>query len=331
MSNKEAFFSIVIPNWNGQHFLKKCLDSIDAQNYRNFEVIVVDNGSKDDSVEYIAKNYPDTIVEKLPKNIGFAPAVNIGIKKAKGNFIFLLNNDTELDRHFLTAMEEAESEFPDAGIFASKMLDFADHTIIDTCGDKMTWTGRSYKYGELKKDGEEFNQNYYIFGACAGASVYRKEVFEAIGLFDEDFFAYLEDVDIDFRSQLAGFKCVFVPKARVYHIGSATTGKRSPFGFGLMIKNHWHLIYKNFPTQQLILYLPKIFYSDFRFFLAAVRYGFTKDFFKGLFQAISQFPKMIPKRTEIQNNRKVSLTYLDSIVDKNFKYKSLSELINGRK
>jgi len=331
MSTKEPFLSIIIPNWNGQKFLKTCLDSIYHQSYKNFEIILVDNGSSDDSIPFLEKNYPEVRTIKLPKNLGFSPAVNIGIREAKGDYIFLLNNDTELADDFLIEMKKAILENPEVGFFASKMLDFKDHTIIDTVGDRMTWSGRSYKLGMLEKDSPKYQTPYLIFGACGGAAVYQKEMLDKIGLLDEDFFAYLEDIDLDFRAQLSGYKCLFVPEAKVFHIGSATSSTISGFAFKLMIKNHWHLIYKNYPWQKIVVNLPKIAYSDLRFFAASVRYHFVRDYLWGLTHAIAEFPKMIKKRQLIQRNRTVSLKYLDSIIDKNFNYKTIGELLHGRK
>lgn len=324
-------FSIIIPNWNGQKFLKVCLDSIREQSYKNFEIIIIDNGSADDSVSFLEQNYSEVGLIKLEKNIGFAAAVNIGIKKAKSELIFLLNNDTELDRDFLKEMNDVANNNPEAGMFAAKMLSFQNRDVIDTCGDRMTWSGRSYKFGEGEKDSELFSKQYFTFGACAGAAVYRKEMFDEIGLFDEDFFAYLEDVDIDFRAQLAGFKCLFVPEAIVYHLGSATSNQISGFAFRLMIKNHYHLIFKNFPLMKLIVNCPKFVYSDLRFLAAAIRYRLVGPYFAGIGQAIIQSPKMFTKRRNIQKNRKVNLKYLDSVIDTNFDYKPIFKAIYDRK
>lgn len=323
--------SIIIPNWNGKRFLKTCLDSIYNQSSNNFEIIFVDDCSTDDSIEFVKKNYPDIKIVEKKRNSGFPSSVNLGIKAAKGKFVALLNNDTELDKDWIKEIITAAEEYPEAGFFASKMLDFKNRSIIDSCGDEIAWSGRSYKIGELEKDGEKFNKNRFVFGACAGAAVYKKEVFDKIGLFDEDFSFYLEDVDIDFRAQLAGFKCLFVSKARVYHIGSATAGKKSPFSFKMMIKNHYHVIYKNFPTKKIWQNLFKIMYSDIRFFAAAIKYHFVREYFWGMFHALSEHSKMVTKRKNIQKNRKVTLEYLDEIINSKFKYKSIAKALYDRK
>jgi GT2 family glycosyltransferase len=194
------------------------------------------------------------------------------------------------------------------------MLDFKQRNIIDSCGDTASWKGKFTDIGKLKNDGPDFEKEKYVFGACAGAALYRKELFKKIGLFDEDFFAYLEDVDISFRAQIAGFKCVFVPKAIVYHIGSGTAGKKSGFIFKLVIKNRWHVIYKNFPISRIIIFSPLILWVEFRFFLAAIIHGFIKEYFWGVKNAFLEHKKMILKRKKIQDSRKVTLKYLDNLM-----------------
>ncbi len=313
-------YSIVIPNWNGQRFLKACFDSIERQTYSEYEVLMVDNGSVDDSIKFTEKNYPKVKIIKLPENIGFSPAVNIGIKAAQNDYIFLLNNDTELDKNFLAETKKGIEQHPEAGFFATKMLDFKNHAILDSCGDGMSWSGRFYNIGSLEKDGQKYDDEKFVFGACGGAAIYKKEVFESIGYFDSDFFAYVEDVDISFRAQLAGFQCLFIPAARVYHIGSATTGKKSGFSFKMMIKNHFHLIYKNYPTRKLLSNFGKLTYNELRLILTAGKNGFIKEYFWGAYRAFLEYPKMRPKRGVIQHNIKVSVKYLDQIIDKTYHY-----------
>lgn len=330
MRSESNHISIIIPNYNGSNFLKTCFDSIDNQSRSCFEIILIDDCSTDDSVSFVKKNYPSVEVIQKKKNSGFPSSVNIGIKAAKGNLVALLNNDTELDKDWVEEIINAVDTYPDADFFASKMLDFKNRSIIDSCGDGMSWAGRGYKIGTLEKNVGQYDQEKFVFGACAGAAVYKKEVFDKIGLFDEDFSFYLEDVDIDFRAQLAGLRCLFVPKAKVYHIGSATAGKRSAFSYKMMIKNHFHLIYKNFPIARICKNIFKIIYSELRFLAAGVKHGFTKEYFWAVGKAIKEHDRMRPKRKIIQSNIKVSSRYLDSIIDQDFKYKSLADSLNTK-
>lgn len=307
-------FSIIIPNWNGQKFLKTCLDSLQAQSFSDFEIILVDNGSTDDSIKYVAKNYPKIKIIALPKNIGFAGGVNTGIKVAQGKIITLLNNDTELDVDWLKEIDSAATEQPEAGFFATKMLDFKHRDIIDSCGNGLAWSGRSYAIGRNQKNDQKWSKTRFVFGACGGAAAYRRELFNKVGLFDETFFSYLEDVDLDFRAQLQGFKCLFVPEAKVYHLGSATYGRHSPGTFCLVTKNRWHFIYKNFPLSKIILNFHKILTSEIRFFLASLKHKFPRAYFSGILAAIREHLEMVAKRREIQKSKKVDVKYLEEII-----------------
>jgi len=318
--------SIIIPNWNGIKFLKICLDSIKKQTYNNYEVIIVDNGSTDNSILFIKKHYPWVKLIKLDKNIGFSPAVNLGIKSSNGELIALINNDLEMDINWLKIISDSADKYPEYGFFACKMLDFKHRNLIDSCGDAMSWSGRSWKLYEFETT-SKITENYPVFGACAGAAVYRKKMLDKIGLFDEDFFAYLEDVDLDFRAQLAGYKCLFIANAIVYHIGSGTSGKRSGFSFELMIKNHYHLIYKNFPTIKLFSSLPKLLYSELRLFIAAIKYKFLINYLRGLYRAFKEFPRMIKKRKQIQSNIKVDTDYLNTVIYNKFPYGKLKKYV----
>lgn len=309
-------FSIVIPNWNGLKYLPLCLKSLEDQIRKADQIIVVDNGSTDGSIEYLLQN-PKIELVRLGKNFGFPGGVNAGIKEAKGELIALLNNDTEVDPHWVETMVKAATGNPEADFFASKMLDFEKREIVDCCGNGMSWYGRSYPRSRGEKS-RDHNKNEYVFGACAGAAVYRKTLFQKVGYFDEDFFFSLEDVDMDFRSELSGSRCLFVADAIVYHLGSATAGARSPFSFKMMVKNHFHLMYKNIPTAKFWLNLHKIFYSEARFFLASIRHHFFKEYFIGTLDAMGQYRLMRKKRRLIQSTRKVDFAYLNSIIDRNF-------------
>jgi hypothetical protein len=322
-SSSTPLFSIVIPNWNGKHFLEVCFNAIAAQTEKSQETILVDNGSTDGSLEFCAEKYPWVKVVALPQNLGFAAGVNAGIKVARGEYIILLNNDTEVDPNWLKELKSGIEAHPEASFFACKMLDFKDRTIIDSAGDALTWSGRSYKVGELEKDNGQYDTPRLVFGACGGASVYHRSVFDKIGLFDEDFFAYLEDIDIDFRAQLAGFQCLYLPGARVYHIGSATAGKRSAFSFKLMVRNHWWMILKNFPTSKLIQHAPRLAYAELRLLAAALKYHFGKEWWWAVGDAVAKCKSMRQKRQHIQASRTVPLAYLDSIIQPNFAYKPL--------
>jgi len=217
---------IVIPNFNGKVFLQNCLDSLAKQSGVDFTVFVVDNGSEDGSVGFLRENYPDIKIIAWNENRGFSAAVNAGINAGSAPLIFLLNNDTELDDNCLEELLAAARTKTEYDFFAAKMLNFHDHTRLDGAGDAFILGGVGYKIGTMEADSKYYSTARQVFGACAGAALYRRKLFEEIGDFDEDFFAYLEDVDFNFRANSRGKKCWYVPEAGVYHIGSATTGSK---------------------------------------------------------------------------------------------------------
>ena len=202
--------SIIIPNFNGKQFLKECLNSIKKQNFSPYEVIIIDNGSTDGSVEYLNENYPEFALIQNQDNLGFATAVNQGIKISNAEYVFLLNNDTELEddclSNLLNCIEDDETIFA----VSSKMIQNHDRDLIDDAGDEYTILGFTKKVGN-NRSSELYQSKREIFSACAGAALYRRSIFDIIGYFDENFFAYMEDVDISYRARIYGFKSVYCP------------------------------------------------------------------------------------------------------------------------
>ncbi|BDZ69401.1 glycosyltransferase family 2 protein [Methanobacterium ferruginis] len=244
--------TVIIPNYNGKHFLKECLKSLKNQNYQ-FEVIIIDNASNDGSVNYIKENYPESTLIENKTNLGFGGAVNQGIKASNSEYILLLNNDVQLEVDAILNLLKCIKK--DENIFAvsPKMIQYNDRDKMDDAGDEYTLLGLTRRVG-YGKSAEGYNRKREIFSACAGASIYRRNVFEKIGYFDENFFAYMGDVDISYRARIHGYKCVYCPEAIVYHIGSASTGSRyNEFKTRLAARNNVYVPYKNMPWPQLIL------------------------------------------------------------------------------
>ena len=247
--------AIVIPNYNGIKFLADCLTSLKQQSVQNFDVIVVDDCSTDDSLNEIKCNFSWVQSVKRDKNGGFAVSVNDGIRYAKQNgaeYIILLNNDTVADSLFVEKLMKAIEG--NAKIFSvqAKMLSLKEPEIIDDAGDFYTVMGWAYARGKGKKI-SKYNKKTPIFAACAGAAIYRAAVFDEIGYFDEEHFAYLEDIDIGYRAKLYGYSNLYEPEAVVYHAGSATSGSRyNEFKTRLAARNSVYLIYKNQTVLQII-------------------------------------------------------------------------------
>jgi GT2 family glycosyltransferase len=310
--------SIVIPNLNGKEHLKSCLPSIAVQKADNFKVIVVDNGSTDGSAKFVKDSYPEAEIIRFESNTGFAAAVNAGIVKATEQFdpdyILLLNNDIELEQDFLSIAINTFEEVPECDIIAVKMMNFYKRNIIDDTGNFITKKGgTSYPRGNGQEDTGQFDKPEFIFGACAGAAFYRKEVFEKIGLFDESFFAYLEDIDLAFRAQLAGLKCYYQPKAVCYHKRGGSTISTFKFQMKLNERNAVWLRIKNYPLVLYILYQPLFFLSRLRrLFFIWKNNGFSCfiSAVAGYFEGIIKSPSILPKRFSIQKKRQVTVKYI---------------------
>jgi GT2 family glycosyltransferase len=298
---------VIIPNWNGLPFLKRCLDALVRQTYQDFSIVVVDNGSTDNSIVWLRENMPSVHVIVNPTNRGFAAAVNQGIRASSSEFIATLNNDTEPEPGWLEALVRAAESDNRVGMCASKML-FADQPhIINSAGISIDPVGIAWDYrgGEQDRPDQEKGPTE-VFGPCAGAALYRRGMLEEIGLFDEDFFAYLEDVDLAWRARLAGWQAIYVPAARVYHFHSATLGEGSSFKSFLLGRNKVWLILKNYPMPWLAYYLPLILIYDlFAIFYAIVARG---DFhaLQGRVVALSKWSIIWQKRRQVQSLRRIT-------------------------
>lgn len=252
----DPLISIVIVNFNGQRFLEPCLSSLAGQSFKNFEIILVDNNSSDGSVDFIHEHFPEVTVIKNKENAGFTGGANAGIRASRGEFILTLNNDTTADPHFIENLVKPMVSDPGVGMCASKML-FPDGRINST-GICIARSGAAWDRGIYEPDSGQYDGKVDVFGPCAGAALYRKSMLDEIGLFDEDFFIFMEDVDLAFRARLAGWVCRFVPSARVIHIMGGTAGTDSELSVFYGNRNLlWNTI-KNFPSRTLLIYLPWI-------------------------------------------------------------------------
>jgi GT2 family glycosyltransferase len=242
--------SVIIPTWNGRALLEVSLPSLAAQSFTDFETIVVDNGSTDDTLAWLAAQHPHVVVVGLPENRGFAAAVNEGLRAAQGEVIALLNNDTEVDADWLGALVSALDRHPGVGICASRILNYYDRTRIDSAGDKLGLFADQVGHGE--PDGPAFAEPRLVLSACAAAAAYRRAVFDRIGPFDERFVSYLEDVDVGLRARLAGFDTLYVPDAVIYHMVSATSQRLSHTKLQLLLRNSLFLFFQYMPTRTVL-------------------------------------------------------------------------------
>lgn len=307
--------TVIIPNWNTQRFLGTCLSSLRKQYFKDFEVILVDSGSTDNSVNFVKDNFPEVRTIALEKNLGFSGAVNTGIAASDTELVALLNNDTEQDPRWLDALVLAADLHSDIGFFASKLLDFHDRKKLDGAGDALRKSGLPYRLGHGERDRGQYEETTFVFGACAAAALYRREMLDDIGFFDDDFFAYCEDGDLSFRAQLAGYRCLYVPEAVVYHIGGASTGgKRNSTSTRLGTRNSLNLLVKNLPAELFLRHSPFFVLGQFSRLLITIPSGLWKAYAKGLLEALQLLPVMLRKRRDIQKRRRVSTDYVVTLL-----------------
>ncbi|MCI8514207.1 MAG: glycosyltransferase family 2 protein [Lachnospiraceae bacterium] len=278
--------TVIIPNYNGKHFMEPCMEALANQTYTDFEILVIDNASSDGSAEFIRERYREARLLVMEKNLGFSGAVNVGIRASDTPYVLLLNNDTRVRRHFVEAMVKTIERSEKIFSVSSKMIQMYHPDYIDDAGDQYCLIGWGFQRG-ISHPATQYTRFCQVFSACAGAAIYRREVFEEIGYFDEMYFAYLEDMDIGYRARIAGYRNLYCPTAVVEHVGSGTSGsKYNAFKVRLAARNSVYLNYKNMPAAQMVLNaLPLAFgwFLKYRFF---VKRGFGDEFRAGLREGI---------------------------------------------
>ena len=316
MDHRASSVSVVIPNWNGAHHLPTCLDSLRRQTATDIQVIVVDNGSTDGSLELLQRRYPEVEVLPLEKNEGFARACNAGMQAASGAFVILLNNDTEVDPRWVQEVLAAFDRHPEAGMVASKMLLFDRRDTFHTAGDFYRVDGGPGNRGVWQRDEGQYDDEEYVFGACGGSAAYRRAMLERVGLLDEAFYYSCEDVDLAWRAQLAGWRCIYAPRAVVYHKLSATGGGSTASFYdgrntiyllikdypGDLWKRHWRAVLR----RQLL-----VAWEALRSWRGEAARARLRGQVVGLFLGP---PRMVPKRRAVQRGRVVDRAYLERIL-----------------
>ncbi len=313
MPGTPGLLSIVIPNWNGLRFLDTCFNALALQTYAAIEVILVDNASSDGSQAHIAAHFPWVTLIALDRNRGFTGACNAGMIAARGEYISLLNNDTEVDPEWAAAVVAAFGRDPHVGSVASKMLLFDQRDHIHTAGDLFTRDGRAINRGVWELDSGQYDHEAYVFSACGGSSVYRRTLLDAIGLLDDDFFFSLEDVDIGWRAQLAGWRCLYTPDAVVYHHLSATGGGVTASYY--VGRNTLYLLVKDYPLWHT--YSGRIIQTQMRIAweaLRAWRGAAARARLRGMAAGLIGIPAMLRKRRRIMAQRHVSDADIDALL-----------------
>jgi len=297
---RPSLVSVVIVNFNGRKFLQDCLSALQNQTYLPFEIILVDNASHDDSVGFVQEHFPQVKVFTQEKNLGFAGGSNAGIREACGEYILTLNNDTIVSPDVIEELVQPVMQDPSVGMCASKMV-FPDGRINSTaiC---ISRSGAAWDRGMGETDNGQYDRAEEIFGPCAGAALYRHSMLDEVGLFDEDFFLYMEDVDLAFRARLAGWKCMYVPTARVVHIhgGTANVGSDTAVYYGN--RNILWYVVKNFPSRFFFMSLPWILGRNCGVIPYYVLSGKSLAILRAKAAALNGLPLMFRKRRSLDKN-----------------------------
>ena len=311
MSQVDAHVAVVIPNWNGIDTIKACLNSLRGQTQKH-TIVVVENGSTDGSLGYLRGEHPEVQLVVNQKNLGFAGGVNSGIRFALDHdfdYIALFNNDAAADKHWLKELVTTMETNQHIGIVTSKILK-ADGASMDSTGDMYTVWGLPYPRGRGEHTTDHYDKDTTIFAASGGASLYRAKMFKDIGLFDKDFFAYYEDVDISFRAQLADWKVMYEPEAIVYHQVGGTSSKLRGFTTYQTIKNLPWLLIKNVPRRYMPVVLPRFLLAHTLFVGRAILRGHGWYALKGIAACAAKLPQKLRERKEIQHEKPVTTEYI---------------------
>jgi len=307
--------SVIILNWNGKKFLKECLDSLSLQSFRDFETILLDNGSTDGSTEYVLSSFPWVRLVPLPENIGFAEGNNRALKECSGELIVTLNNDTKVEPSFLAELVGAAEVDPRIGMVAAKMLNFYETGRIDSVGIRVADTGMASNIGVGEADRGQLDRTTEVFGACAGAALYGRRMLAEVGFFDPSFFAYYEDTDLAWRGRLAGWRCVTAPRAVVYHVHSATSGRMSPFTVYHVQRNKWYVLIKNWPAALLLKHFLRIVMFDLGAVLLATLKGRLAAALSARLHVLRNLPHLLRKRREVQRLCRVRVSEVERFLE----------------
>ncbi len=303
--------SIVIPNYNGALYLENCLRSLLVQNYPKMEIVVVDNASGDRSVEIARTLAPQAVVLQQKRNLGFAGGANAGLRASTGDWVAVLNNDTEVAINWLSECVRAIELHPDAAFLACRILDFKDRNRIYSAGDCFLRCGLGYRRGQDRRDRTDYREECEIFSASGCAALYRGPLLREIGGFDERFFAYLEDIDLGLRLQAAGQRGYYVPAAEVYHHGGATSGGEfSPLAVRLRTRNSLFLLFKCVPAPILLRCLPMIALAQISWVVRAAAHNRMASYVRGMGEALLHAPALIRDGARMRRRRRNSKSQL---------------------
>ena len=318
MSNFDppVHISVVLVTWNSAATLARCLDCLAAQTRKDFEVVLVDNGSTDGCLDEVESRWPGLTlrVECLELNRGFAVANNIGAHLARGKWLALLNSDAFPEPDWLEQLLQAAENNLEFTFFASRQIQANANSLLDGAGDAFHVSGLAWRrYAGFPAD--QFGlEPEEVFSPCAAAGLYSRQAFLQVGGFDEDFFSYLEDVDLGFRLRLQGYRCLYVPGAVVHHIGSGTLGVKSDFALYHFHRNLVWVFVQNMPSSQFWKYLPAHLLANLVYLVYHTLCGRGKILWRAKWDALRGLPRVLRKRREIQSQRSANLVDLERMM-----------------
>ena len=318
VTNKYPLVSVIIVNWNGQAFLAEVLGKLQVQSFKDFEIIVVDNGSTDGSMDLLRTFRPQVRVECLPVNQGFAAANNIGAALSRGHWIALLNNDAFPQSNWLAALVSATERYSEFQFFASSLLMARRPGYLDGTGDIYHISGMAWRRDHGRKEPRLNPEAGEVFGPCGAAALYPRDLFIQTGGFDPDYFCYHEDVDLSFRLRLQGHRCLYVPEAQVQHLGSASSAKDSDFA---IYHGHRNLVWtfiKNMPPPLLSYYLPAHWFLNLATLVWFTAGGQGRAISRAKRDALRGLPGALTKRKIIQKQRKAPVSAISQALDRHW-------------
>jgi GT2 family glycosyltransferase len=308
--------TVAIITYNGRHLLDTVLESLRTQTFEDYRALVVDNASRDGTPEWLREHWPAVQVIVHPRNLGVAASLNTCLRAAKGEYVLLLNNDVELEPRCMEELVAALSAHPEAGVVGAKLLDFSRRELLDGTGDVYSWAGFAYRRGQGEFDHGQYDARREVFGACGAAAMYRRSAFEAVGPFDEQYFAYGEDVDWAFRAQLAGYGARYVPSAVAYHIGSASLGPRvSEFTLYQNWRNQIWVVAKNYPASALVRHAPDLILGQLAALLVAMHQRCLGEWLRAWRDALAGLPAVLRKRRQVQSSRQRGRRELEPTIE----------------
>jgi GT2 family glycosyltransferase len=314
----QPLLTVTIATFDGRELLGGVLDSLRAQTIAaEIEVVVIDDGSSDGTAAWLAEQRPEVELIAHEANLGVTRSLNEGLQLARGEYLALLNNDVELAPDCLERLLQDLREHPRAAVTTPKLLDFHDRSRLDGAGDTYSRWGMATRRGHGEPDRGQYDAPGQVMGASAAVAVYRREAIQQVGGMDEDFFAYLEDVDWSLRARLAGWECRYEPAAVAFHMGSATLGA-GPSAFNLfhLWRNGVWVIAKDLPLGTLLRLSPFLLAGQAWHLWNAVRHRQLRTWARAWGSAVGGLPRMLARRREIQRARAISPRELERWISK---------------